>query len=267
MQNFNRKLPDKNRTGYLNYNMSITVFIPSRYGSTRFPAKPLALIDGKPMISHVYKRAVSCPGISDVYVVTDDERISGCVEDFGGKAVMTSKEHQSGTDRIAEAVQKLGLKDDDLVVNVQGDQPFFDQSVISLMVEPLVKDAGIPMSTVKTRLKDENDIRNVNIVKVVTDNDGFALYFSRSMIPFYREQVSDVCYYKHLGFYAYRKGFLLKFTGLPTGMLEAAEKLEQLRALEYGYRIKVVETIHDSGEVDVPADIQKVERMLKLHGK
>jgi len=243
--------------------MGITAFIPSRYGSTRLPAKPLALIDGKPMIRHVYQCALACPDISDVYVVTDDVRIAGCVEDFGGKAVMTSKEHQSGTDRIAEAVQILGLNDDDIVVNVQGDQPLFDPSLISVMVAPLVKDPDIPMGTVKYRLKDDADIMNINIVKVVTDNDDFALYFSRSPIPYYREQPSEKVYYKHLGFYAYRKRFLLKFTALPSGALEAAEKLEQLRALEYGYRIKVMETVHDSVEVDIPADIQKVERAIK----
>ncbi|MBN1626950.1 MAG: 3-deoxy-manno-octulosonate cytidylyltransferase [Deltaproteobacteria bacterium] len=247
--------------------MGITAFIPSRYGSTRLPAKPLALIDGKPMIRHVYQCAVACPDISDVYVVTDDKRISGCVEDFGGKAIMTGKEHQSGTDRIAEAVQILGLNDDDLVVNVQGDQPLFDPSVISVMVAPLVKDPDLPMGTVKYRLKEASDITNVNIVKVVVDNDDFALYFSRSPIPFYREQASGNIYYKHLGFYAYRKRFLLKFTGLPSGRLETAEKLEQLRALEYGYRIKVMETIYDSVEVDIPDDIQKVERTIKLRGK
>jgi 3-deoxy-manno-octulosonate cytidylyltransferase (CMP-KDO synthetase) len=247
--------------------MGITAFIPARYGSTRFPAKPLALIDGKPMIRHVYQCAVSCPDISEVYVVTDDERILKCVEEFGGKAVMTAKEHQSGTDRIAEAVQVLGLKDDDLVVNVQGDQPFFDPSIISLLVAPLVKETDIPMSTVVCGLKDAADIRNINIVKVVIDRDGFALYFSRSPIPFYRESASGNAYYKHLGFYAYRKGFLLKFSNLPAGSLETAEKLEQLRALEHGYKIRVVETIHDSVEVDAPEDIQKVERMLKLHSK
>lgn len=247
--------------------MGITAFIPSRYGSTRFPAKPLALIDGKPMIRHVYQCAVACSDISDVYVVTDDKRISRCVEEFGGKAVMTRKEHQSGTDRIAEAVQTLGLGDEEIVINVQGDQPLFDPSVISLMAAPLVKDPAIPMSTLKFRLRDEDEIRNVNIVKVVADNEDFALYFSRSTIPFYREQSSKNAYYKHLGFYAYRKGFLLKFTGLPSGRLETAEKLEQLRALEYGYRIKVVETIHDSVEVDSPEDILKAERMIKLRGK
>jgi len=244
--------------------MGITAFIPSRYGSTRFPAKPLALIAGQPMIRHVYQCASLCPEISGVYVVTDDDRIKDCVEGFGGKAVMTKKEHQSGTDRIAEAVQILGLKDDDLVVNVQGDQPLFDPSIISRLIAPLVKDPSIPMSTVVCRLTDEEEIRNINIVKVVMDNEGFALYFSRSAVPFYRDFKSENVYYKHLGFYAYRKGFLLKFSGLPAGALESAEKLEQLRALEFGYRIKVVETIHDSVEVDTPEDVQKVERMLKL---
>lgn len=244
--------------------MGITAFIPSRYGSTRFPAKPLALISGQPMIRHVYQCASLCPDISEVYVVTDDDRIKKCVEEFGGKAVMTRREHQSGTDRIAEAVQILGLKDNDLVVNVQGDQPLFDPSIISILTAPLVKDPAIPMSTVVCRLTDEAEIQNINIVKVVMDNNGFALYFSRSRVPFYRDLKSDNIYYKHLGFYAYRKDFLLKFSGLPAGMLESAERLEQLRVLEFGYKIKVVETIHDSVEVDAPEDIQKVERMLKL---
>jgi 3-deoxy-manno-octulosonate cytidylyltransferase (CMP-KDO synthetase) len=219
------------------------------------------------MVRHVYQCAAACPDISEVYVVTDDERIFKCVEEFGGKAVMTRKEHQSGTDRIAEAVQTLRLKDEDLVVNVQGDQPFFDSSIISLLVAPLVKNTDIPMSTVVCRLQDEAEIQNINIVKVVTDNDGFALYFSRSRIPFYRELTAESVYYKHLGFYAYRKDFLLKFSRLPAGRLETAEKLEQLRVLEHGYRIKIVETIHDSVEVDAPEDIQKVERMVKLHSK
>lgn len=247
--------------------MTITAFIPSRYGSTRFPAKPLALVNGEPMIRHVYKCAVSCPDVSDVYVVTDDERISKCVEDFGGKAVMTRREHQSGTDRIAEAVRTLGLEDDDLVVNVQGDQPFFEPSIISLMVAPLIQDAVIPMSTVKYRLKNHAEIQNKNVVKVVTDNEGFALYFSRSVIPFYRDSSSQSDYYKHLGFYAYRMEFLLKFSRLPAGRLEIAEKLEQLRALEHGYKIKVVESAYDSVEVDIPEDIQKAERVVKLQGK
>jgi 3-deoxy-manno-octulosonate cytidylyltransferase (CMP-KDO synthetase) len=247
--------------------MAITAFIPARYGSTRFPAKPLALIDGKPMIRHVYQCAVACPDISAVYVVTDDERIFKCVEDFGGKAIMTGREHQSGTDRIAEAVQTLRLKDDDLIVNIQGDQPFFDPSVISLMVAPMIRDAGIPMGTASYRLKDESEINDINIVKVISDNNGFALYFSRYPVPFYRESATDKVYYKHLGFYAYRKDFLLKFTSLPMGRLETAEKLEQLRVLEYGFRIKVVETFNDSVEVDTPEDLQKVERMVKLHSK
>jgi 3-deoxy-manno-octulosonate cytidylyltransferase (CMP-KDO synthetase) len=243
--------------------MSIIAFIPSRYGSSRFPGKALAMIAGKPMIQHACGCALKCPDISDVYVVTDDERIMRCVKGFGGKAVMTSKDHPSGTDRIAEAVEILGLKDDDIVVNVQGDQPLFSPSIISQMVQPLIDDKGIPMSTVMYRITDPSEINNSNIVKVVTDNNGFALYFSRCSIPFYREKADMEDYYKHLGFYAYRKGFILDFKRLPVARLENAEKLEPLRAIENGFRIKVVETESDSIEIDTPEDIKKVEKLLE----
>ncbi len=247
--------------------MNIIAFIPSRYDSTRFPGKPLAPIAGEPMIRHVCRCAASCPDISEVYVTTDDERIFKCVDNFGGKAVMTAKEHPSGTDRIAEAAQKLGLSKDDLIVNIQGDQPVFDPGIISEMIAPLVKDGDIPMSTLKYRITDRNEIENINIVKVVTDNDGFALYFSRYPIPFNRDPESSVVHYKHLGLYAYRRGFLAEFSRLPIGRLEAAEKLEQLRALENGFKIKVVETASDSVEVDTPADIKKVEGLIKRSSK
>ena len=242
--------------------MSIFAFIPSRYGSTRFPGKPMAMIAGKPMIQHACGCAQRCPDISGVYVVTDDERILNCVEGFGGKAVMTKKNHPSGTDRIAEAVGILGLGDDDLIVNIQGDQPFFKPSIISEMVRPLIDDETIPMSTVKYRISDPAEVNNSNIVKVVTDNNDFALYFSRWPIPFYREKPSTQEYFKHLGFYAYRKQFILEFNRLTGGNLENAEKLEQLRAIENGYRIKVIETDYDSIEVDAPEDIRKVEELI-----
>ncbi|MFC1869234.1 3-deoxy-manno-octulosonate cytidylyltransferase [Thermodesulfobacteriota bacterium] len=248
---------------FLNTTMHIIAFIPSRYDSSRFPGKPLAPIAGKPMIQYVCECATSCPDISDVYVATDDERIFQHVNDFGGKAVMTGAEHPSGTDRIAEAAQSLDLKKDDLIVNIQGDQPVFHSSVISDMIAPLVEDITIPMGTLKYRIEDENEVENSNIVKVITDNDGFALYFSRSPIPFYRDSKSEHAHYKHLGFYVYRMDFLLKFSRLTGGVLEAAEKLEQLRALEHGYRIKVVETGSDSIEVDTPEDIKKVESLIK----
>ena len=247
--------------------MNIIAFIPSRYDSTRFPGKPLAPIAGKPMIQHVYQCATGCTDISEVFVTTDDERIFQCVKDFGGKAVMTGKEHSSGTDRIAEAVQKLGLKEDNLVVNIQGDQPVFQPSVISDMIAPLIEDRDIPMGTLKYRIEDKTEVENSNIVKVVTDHKGFALYFSRSPIPLFRDSRSDQTHYKHLGFYAYRKDFLVNFSRHPAGRLETAEKLEQLRALEHGFKIKVVETTSDSVEVDAPEDIKKVEEILRQSSK
>ncbi|MGD9161927.1 MAG: 3-deoxy-manno-octulosonate cytidylyltransferase [Desulfobacteraceae bacterium] len=243
--------------------MSVFAFIPSRYASTRFPGKPLAMIAGKPMIQHTYGCAANCSDISEVYVVTDDERILKCVEDFGGKAVMTKEKHPSGTDRIAEAVEILGLNEDDIIVNIQGDQPFFKPSVISDMVKPLINDKTIPMSTLIYRISDTSEIDNSNIVKAVSDNNDFALYFSRWPIPFYREQSVEQEYYKHLGFYAYRKYFILEFNKLPVGKLEDIEKLEQLRAMENGYRIKAIETDSDSIEVDTMEDLRKVEELIK----
>ncbi|UCB49037.1 MAG: 3-deoxy-manno-octulosonate cytidylyltransferase [Deltaproteobacteria bacterium] len=242
--------------------MKVITFIPSRYDSKRFPGKPLAPIAGKPMIEHVYQRALSCPDVSDVIVATDDERIFQCVEGFGGKSIMTDANHPSGTDRIAEASLKMNLGRDDLIVNVQGDQPIFRPSTISDMLAPLREDPDIPMSTLKYRITDEREIDDPNHVKVVTDKEGFALFFSRSPIPFFRDSRSNQVYYKHLGFYAYRRDFLTKFSSLPVGELESSEKLEQLRALEYGFRIKVVETPFDSIEVDRPADIKRVEKLM-----
>ncbi len=242
--------------------MNIYAFIPARYQSSRFPGKPLAMIAGKPMIQHTYERALACPELSAVYVATDDDRILECVKDFGGKALMTRPGHVSGTDRIAEAAQKIGVEDQDLVVNIQGDQPAFQPAVVSAMIAPLVADETIPMSTLKCRIRDENDVTNPNHVKVVTDNRGFALYFSRCPIPFCRDANPDRVHYKHLGFYCFRMNFLLKFTALPEGKLESLEKLEQLRALENGYRISVPESMYDSIEVDVPDDVGAIEECL-----
>jgi 3-deoxy-manno-octulosonate cytidylyltransferase (CMP-KDO synthetase) len=246
--------------------MRITAFIPARYESTRFPGKPLAPIAGKPMIRHVYERANSCHGIEQVFVATDDERILHQVFDFGGNALMTGKDHFSGSDRIAEAATKAGLADDDLILNIQGDQPLFQPSSLEDLVQPFQKEgAAIPMSTLKYRIRREEEINDPNVVKVVTDKDEWALFFSRSPIPYYRNGSNPV-YFKHLGFYAYRFSFLKKFNQLPPGALERAEKLEQLRALESGYRIKVIETFHDSVEIDTPRDIEKVEKIIELQG-
>jgi len=242
--------------------MKTFAFIPARYESTRFPGKPLALISGKPMIQHAYERALLCPELSAVYVATDDQRIADCVQAFGGRPVMTEKTHRSGTDRIGEAALKMGLKGDDVIINIQGDQPSFHPSVIADLIRPLAEDTTILMSTMKHRIRDKREIHNPNHVKVVTDREGFAIYFSRYPIPFCRDGISAGVHYKHLGFYGFRMDFLIRFIGLTEGRLESLEKLEQLRALEYGFKIKVVESVHDSVEVDVPEDVAKVEEIL-----
>ena len=242
--------------------MKIVAFIPARYESTRFPGKPLALIAGKPMIQHVYRRSEECPDLDQVYVATDDSRIFECVSGFGGKAIMTDKNHLSGTDRIAEAVKNINLQKKDIVVNIQGDQPVFHPSIISDLIGPLKESQNINMTTLIKKIKDDRDLHNPNHVKVVIDNNGYALYFSRFPIPFCRDKKFDAIHYKHLGLYAYRKDFLLLFTELRHGILEESEKLEQLRVLEHGFKIKTVETTFDSIEVDTPGDIDIVEKNL-----
>lgn len=246
----------------------VVAIIPARYHSNRFEGKPLALIMGKPMIQHVYERAKAVDLISQVAVATDDERIADCVRGFGGKVVMTSSRHVSGTDRLAEAATLIDINEQDVVVNIQGDQPLFDQAVVGQVAQPLLDDPALPMSTLIYRIVREEEINDPNHVKTVFDRNGMALYFSRASIPFQRnpEEVVAPTYYKHLGFYAYRKGFLLTFVGLPEGEWERYEKLEQLRALEYGYRIKVVLTEHDSIEVDTPKDLQRVEDLFREQG-
>jgi 3-deoxy-manno-octulosonate cytidylyltransferase (CMP-KDO synthetase) len=245
--------------------MRITAFIPARYHSTRYFGESKALepiYDGRPMIQHVYSCAKACSDLSEVYVVTDDERIFSCVEEFGGKAVLTAKSHPSGTDRIAEAAQKMNLDNRDLVINVQGDQPMFHSDSISQMIAPLLEDPKIPVSTLIYRITGEKEVQNPFNIKVVSDEEGYALYFSHSPIPCYRDGGPNQRHYKHLGFYAYRMDFLVKFAGLPVGVLESAEKLEQLRAIENGFRIKVVESLFDSPEVDTIGDIRRVEALL-----
>jgi 3-deoxy-manno-octulosonate cytidylyltransferase (CMP-KDO synthetase) len=242
--------------------MKIIAFIPSRYESTRFPGKPLALIAGKPMIQHVYEEAKACPEISEVFVATDDERIDQCVRGFGGRTVMTGRDHPSGTDRIAEAVSLKDLQEEDLVINIQGDQPTFEHPCIPYLIRPLVEDASLLMSTLVFKITDDHEVKDLKNVKTVWDKEGFALFFSRSPIPHYRDLGSEKIYYKHLGFYAYRREFLKTFASLPVGEWENAEKLEQLRAVEYGYKIKIVESPYDSYEVDTPSDIKIAERIL-----
>ena len=243
----------------------VVAIIPARYHSNRFEGKPLALIEGKPMIQHVCERAAAVPLLSRVVVATDDERIADCVRGFGGEVVMTRRDHVSGTDRLAEAASLLGIAEQDVVVNIQGDQPLFAAEVVGQVATPLLEDPALPMATLIYKIIRPEEITDPNHVKTVFDRNGRALYFSRSPIPFQRNPDEPVppTYYKHLGFYAYRKGFLLTFVGLPEGEWERFEKLEQLRALEFGYAIKVVLTAHDSIEVDTPKDLRRVEEMMK----
>jgi len=246
-----------------NKDIQIIAIIPARYQSNRFPGKPLAVINGKPMIQHVVERANNVRLLSRAVVATDDERIAQCVESFGGEWVMTRSDHVSGTDRLAEAAEKLGVSEHDIVVNIQGDQPVFPETIIEQVAQPLLEDPALPMSTLIYRIIRKEEINDPNHVKTVFDRDYNALYFSRSSIPFQRNpEEASPTYYKHLGVYAYRKGFLLTFVALPEGEWERFEKLEQLRALEFGYRIRVVLTEHDSVEVDTEEEIQRVESLL-----
>ncbi len=242
--------------------VQVVCIIPSRYESTRFPGKPLADLAGKPMIQHVYERVLKAGSVSFAAVATDDERIFAAVRAFGGRAVMTSPRHRSGTDRIAEAVETMGLRDDDIVVNVQGDQPLFEPSQVDEVAGPLLQDGSIPMSTLIYRIVRDEEIAHPNAVKTVFDRNHFALYFSRATIPFVRDAARRAEYFKHHGIYAYRRHFLRAFAALPEGILERHEALEQLRALENGYRIKVVVTRHDSVEVDTPEELERVRRLI-----
>jgi 3-deoxy-manno-octulosonate cytidylyltransferase (CMP-KDO synthetase) len=241
--------------------MKIVVIIPSRYGSTRFSGKPLARIFGKPMIQCVYERAASAGIVDQVVVATDDTRIFSAVTGFGGKAIMTAVENRSGTDRVAEAAEKLNLSANDIVVNIQGDQPCIHPSCIQEAAAPLIENPDIQMSTLAFKITHPEEITNPKDVKVTFDALGNALYFSRAAIPFGRDAATVFDTYKHLGIYAYTRRFLDIFRSLPDGRLENIEKLEQLRALEYGHHIRVMVTVHDSPEVDVPEDIKRIQNL------
>ncbi|MGE4544980.1 MAG: 3-deoxy-manno-octulosonate cytidylyltransferase [Pedobacter sp.] len=250
--------------------MSITAVIPARYASSRFPGKPLASILGKTMIQRVYERTAQASCIDRVVVATDDQRIAEEVLRFGGEVQMTRADHATGTDRLAEVTARL---DTDLVVNVQGDEPLIDPRMIEMAVAPLSEDSSIPMGTLKTPLLTWQEYRDPNVVKVTTDRRGFALYFSRASIPYPRDvNVDDLSVspgslglFRHIGLYVYRRDFLLKFAQLPATPLENLEKLEQLRALEHGYDIRVVETDLVSLGVDTPEDLARVEAYLQTH--
>lgn len=246
--------------------MKFIGIIPARYASTRFPGKPLAILGGKTVIQRVYEQATAV--LQEAYVATDDERIFQTVEQFGGRAVMTRTDHKSGTDRIEEAAEKIGT-DADIIINIQGDEPFIQQS----QIETLIHLFDAPATQIGTLGKPFESIEaamNPNSPKIVTDLRGFALYFSRSVIPFVRgQQQSDWLqhfpYLKHLGLYAYRREVLRQVTQLPQSPLELAESLEQLRWLENGYRIRVGLTNIETVGIDTPEDLQRAEAFLQTH--
>lgn len=238
----------------LNTNKTIIGIIPARYASTRLPGKPLVMISGKTMIQRVYEQALKSKLLDYVIAATDDTRIYNAVMDFGGNAEMTSRKHKSGTDRIGELAKRIKC---DILVNIQGDEPFINPANIDKAVKPLLKDKKLNVSTLCIKIKNKNEVHDPNIVKVLFDNNHNAIYFSRNPIPYDRDKGGNVSYYKHIGLYVYRKNYLLKLIRLKQTKAEKAEKLEQLRILETSEKIRVVETNIDSLSIDTKADLYK----------
>jgi len=245
----------------------VTAIIPARYASTRFPGKPLALLQGLPMIEHVCRRVAAAELVDRVIVATDDERILNCVQGFGGEAMLTRADHPTGTDRLAEVAGQL---DSELIVNVQGDEPLIQPQMIDQAIRPLLENPAIEMGTLAARLTLLEDFHNPNVVKVVRDLAGFALYFSRAPIPWPRDVGSDelesrlphLAVWRHVGLYVYRRSLLLDYPGWSETPLEQLERLEQLRALERGVRLYVAQTQWESHGVDTPADLKRVEMLM-----
>ena len=238
----------------------VIAVIPARYNSTRFPGKMMEILGNRTIITTTYQNVLETGLFDEVFVATDSELIFDEISKNGGKAVMTG-EHETGSDRIAEAVQNI---DCDIVVNVQGDEPFLKKEPLKQLIDVFYKDDKneISLASLKIQLKESEEIRNPNNVKVITDNNGFALYFSRSVIPFQRELSYNVKYYKHIGVYAFRKEALLKFSSLEMTPLEISEKLEQLRYLENGMKIKMVETDFVGIGIDTPEDLEKAKKLI-----
>ncbi|MGA2271286.1 MAG: 3-deoxy-manno-octulosonate cytidylyltransferase [Bryobacteraceae bacterium] len=234
--------------------------IPARFASSRFPGKVLAQISSKSMLQRVYERACLARYLTSTIIATDDERIYEVARSFGARVKMTRADHRSGTDRVAEAAS---TENAEIVVNIQGDEPLIDPAAIDAAILPLAHDSGIVMGTLKKKIDDPREIADPNVVKVVTDRAGDAIYFSRCPIPFVREGTGrgPAAHYKHIGLYVYRRDFLMAYPALPVGPLEQAERLEQLRALENGYRIRVVETEYESLGVDTPEDLERVRKL------
>ena len=243
---------------------NIVAGIPARYSSTRFPGKPLAVLGGKPVIEHVYRRAAEAPYVDEVIVATDDERIAEAVRGFGGEVRMTRPDHASGSDRLAELFETLDCK---LAVNVQGDEPLIDPQAIGLAIEAFFTGGDILVSTLMTPIRDRETLLDPNAVKVTVDKQGFAVHFSREPDPpVAPEQEVDLRitpYYKHLGLYVYPRSFLLDLHKIPPSVREQREKLEQFRILDNGFSIKVAETPHDSPGIDTPEDLARAEALLQ----
>jgi 3-deoxy-manno-octulosonate cytidylyltransferase (CMP-KDO synthetase) len=244
----------------LSSGLQIVGILPARWGSSRFPGKPLHLLAGKPLIQHVWERCLGCTKLDDLLVATDDERIRIAVEDFGGKVVMTSPDHPTGTDRLAEALKATPHATH--VLNIQGDEPLIDPSLIDDLASAMIADPELPMATAANVIDDEEAIADPNVVKVVLDHTGHALYFSRSPIPYRRTAPAGLAVYRHKGLYGYRRDFLERFVSWPPSVLEQTESLEQLRALENGARIKVLITADDSIGLDTPEQVPLVESLL-----
>jgi len=239
----------------------ILAVIPARYASSRFPGKALATLDSRTMLEHVYDRAMMSRYLTSVVIATDDTRIRDEARRFGARVQMTRDDHVSGTDRVAEVAS--AFEDYELVVNIQGDEPLIDPTAIDTAVLPLLEEPAIPMGTLKKRIEDPREISDPNVVKVVTDRFENAIYFSRSTIPFPRDSGNPLAHFKHIGLYVYRRDFLLRYPEMKVGPLEQAERLEQLRALENGFKIRVVETEYESFGVDTPDDLERVRGLFR----
>lgn len=237
----------------------IVAVLPARYESTRYPGKPLVLIAGKPMIQWVYEQTKKATGMTDVFVATDSDKIKNAVEAFGGKAIMTASNHQTGTDRIIEAMKQI---DADIIVNVQGDEPTIDPRMIVQVFEPLVKDPSLEAATLMRKILNPEDVKNQNIVKITTNLKGDIITLSRSPIPFHMKD-SAVPTFQHLGLYAFKKSFLQQFGKWDQTPIEKTESIEIMRAIEHGVRFRAVETTFKSQDVNVPEDVAKVEALMK----
>lgn len=240
--------------------MNVIGVIPARFASTRFEGKVLADLSGKPVIQHVWENARKATSLNDLIIACDDERIKNVAQDFGANTILTSRQHTSGTDRVAEAVRDIDVN---IIINIQADEPLIQPSVINALAQEMISNSNLVMATIRKKIDDYQEINDPNIVKVISDKDEFAIYFSRFPLPYFRNSELPRRYYKHLGIYAYTKDFLYTLKNLPPSYLENAEKLEQLRVLEAGFKIKMIETQFDSFGIDTEEDLLKVKRVLE----